>query len=297
MRQWLWVLSLLVGAIATPAVAAAEDDRLDGAPEGAFTIVVIPDTQHYTGKGTKATPDEQGPITNEYFATHTQWIVDNLARQRIVFVSHVGDIVDKNVREQWVVARRCMDVLHGKVPYGISVGNHDMKADGDSTPFQEYFPASRFRSFDWYGGCFEPDRPEPTVSGNNANSYQLFSAGGLDFIFLHLECNAPDDVLAWADGVLTKHADRRAIVTTHMDLGPIDEPKTSRDFFELPKGKMTWTKIHGDRGNSAVEMWDKCFRKHKNLFAVCCGDQSRSSAWYEKSTGDHGNTVHEMLSD
>lgn len=297
MLRWLSRLCLLVGAIAVTSASAAEDERLEAAPDGSFTIVVIPDTQHYVGKGTKATPDGQEPIANEYFATHTGWIVDNLERQRIAFVSHVGDIVDKNVREQWVVARQCMDALHGRVPYGISVGNHDMKAGGDSTLFQEYFPASRFRAFDWYGGGFEPDRPEPTISGDNANSYQLFSAAGMDFVFLHLECNAPDDVLAWADGVLTKHADRRAIVTTHMDLGPIEEPKSSRDFFDTPKGKMTWTKIHGDRGNSAVEMWDKCFRKHKNLFAVCCGDQSRSTAWYEQSTGEHGNTVHEMLSD
>lgn len=297
MTRYLAALSLLIAMVLAPASPAAEDRRLDAAPEGTFTIVVIPDTQHYVGRGTKATPDAQDAIVNEYFATHTQWIVDNLERQRIVFVSHVGDIVDKNVREQWVVARQCMDVLHGRVPYGISVGNHDMKSSGDSSLFQQYFPAARFRDFAWYGGCFEPARPEPTISGNNANSFQLFSAAGMDFVFLHLECNAPDDVLAWADGVLTKYADRRAIVTTHMDLGPIAKPQKSSDYFDTPKGKMTWTKIHGERGNSAVQIWDKCFRKHKNLFAVCCGDQSRSTAWYERSVGDHGNTVHEMLSD
>lgn len=49
------------------------------------------------------------------------------------------------------------------------------------------------------------------------NSAQIFSAGGLDFIHLSLECNAPDDLLAWADQLLTQHAKRRAIVTTHME--------------------------------------------------------------------------------
>ncbi|HEX3865265.1 MAG TPA: metallophosphoesterase, partial [Gemmatimonadaceae bacterium] len=186
---------LLVLWTLPPSILAA-DENLEAPPEGAFTIVVIPDTQNYVGSGTKRTPESTEPVTNDYFATHTRWIVDNLARQRIVFVSHVGDIVDKNNDAQWQVARQCMDTLHGKVPYGITVGNHDMKSDGDSSRFQQFFPADRFRGFPWYGGCFEPDRSDTSISGNNANSFQLFSAEGLDFVILHLECNAPDDVLA-----------------------------------------------------------------------------------------------------
>lgn len=291
----LWALAF--AAVSSFVAAAEPDANLDALPPGAFTIVVIPDTQSYFGRGTKRSPEATEPVHNEFFTTHTQWIVDNLERQRIVFVSHVGDIVEDDVDAEWTVAKQCLDKLHGRVPYGLTVGNHDMDGDGDSSRFQKYFSAERFRAFRWYGDCFEPTRPEPTISGNNANSFQLFSVDGFDFVFLHLECNAPDDVLAWANDVLTKHAARRAIITTHMDLGPIKEPKSGRDFFDTPKGKMQWTKIHGSRGNNAVQMWDKCFRKHKNLFAICCGDQSRSTALYEKNTGDAGNTVHEMLSD
>ena len=61
------------------------------------------------------------------------------------------------------------------------------------------------------------------VSANNVNSAQLFSAGGMDFIHLNLECNAPDDVLAWADALLTRHSSHHALITTHMDLGIIEE--------------------------------------------------------------------------
>ncbi len=119
-----------------------------------------------------------------------------------------------------------MDLIHGKVPYGISVGNHDMSSEGDSSLFQQYFPAERFRQFEWYAGAFEGSARGPQISGNNANSVQLFSAGGLDFVFLHLECNAPDDVVAWANGVLRKHSDRRALITSHMGWGPLMKPKT-----------------------------------------------------------------------
>lgn len=295
LRVWLVLLTCwgMLWSSAALCLAAA----LDPAPEGSFSIVVIPDTQQYVGRGTKRTPDSDDEVTNAVFERHTQWIADNLQQQRIVFVSHVGDIVDKNNHDQWRVARRCMDAIHGLVPYGISVGNHDMTSQGDSSLFQHYFGADRYTEMPWYGGTFAGDPARKNTSGNNANSYQLFSAEGIDFVFLHLECNAPDNVLQWANQVLRNHADRRALITTHMDLGPIEKPKTSDGYFNDPKGRMRWTKIHGSRGNSGEAMWEKCYRQHANLLMVCSGDQSRTTAMYLKSSGDHGNTVHALLSD
>jgi len=283
--------------LAAPTLFAQPSAVLEPAPEGSFTIVVIPDTQDYRGQGTKRTPESDEPVTNLVFERHTQWIADNIEAQRIVFVSHVGDIVDRNNNREWTVARQCMDKIHGRVPYGISVGNHDMTRDGNSRLFQQYFGAERFTDFDWYGGTFAGDPERPHTSNNNANSYQLFSVEGLDFIILHLECNAPDDVLGWADTVLTEHADRRAIITTHMDLGPIRQPRESQGYFTDPKGRMQWRKIHGSRGNTPQQMWDKLHRKHANLFMICSGDQSRTTAMYQQDVGDHGNTVHALLSD
>lgn len=284
----------VIAACNIPAHAA----DLPPVEEGSFSIAVIPDTQHYHGKGTHRKTQAEAPTTNSVFEAITDCIVDELQRQRIVFVSHVGDIVDLNNDEQWTVAQKCMDKLHGKVPYGISVGNHDMVSKtGDSSLFQKYFPPSRFKQFDWYGGCFESPDGKPGISGNNANSFQLFSAGGMDFVILHLECNAPDSVLAWADKVLEQHADRRAIITTHMDLGPLEHPKQPRDYYDAPKGRMVWKKCHGSQGNTSQQMWKKCFSKHKNLFLICCGDQSRTQALHQTVKGQHSNTVHELLSD
>jgi hypothetical protein len=291
----LFLLSMLL-APHTPGFQARADE-FASAPNGTFSFVVIPDTQHYRGRDTKSQPDSQDPLTNPTFEVWTDWIAANLRRQRIIFVSHVGDIVDKNNREQWAVARRCMDKLHGRVPYGISVGNHDMTGAGDSSLFQEVFSESRFEAMDWYAGCFAGPTDRPATSGNNANSSQLFEAAGMRFVALHLECNAPDDVLAWADSVLNKYSNRRAVITTHMGLGPLQKPKTSQDYYDAEKGRMKWTKRHGERGNTPQQMWDKCFRKHENLFMICCGDQSRTQALRQRSVGDHGNVVHELLSD
>ena len=284
---------LAMWLMATP-VRAAE---FPVAPADTFSIVVIPDTQHYRGRNTAAEPKSTRPLTNRMFKTYVDWTATNLKQQRIAFVSHVGDIVDINNRPQWKLARTIMDRLHGKVPYGISVGNHDMTAGGDSSLFQEFFPATRFSQFDWYADYYKKTSGKQEESGNNANSCQLFSVGDLDFVFLHLECNAPDKVLDWADEMLTKHSRRRAIITTHMGLGPRKKPKSNDDFYSSPKGRMDWKKCHGKKGNTPQEMWDKCFRKHRNLFMVCCGDQSRTQAMHQSVRGEHDNVVHELLSD
>ncbi|MEX2044107.1 MAG: metallophosphoesterase, partial [Opitutus sp.] len=258
---------------------------------------VIPDTQGYRGRATKATPDSTNPLTNPVFQNHTRWIVEKREEQAIVFVSHVGDIVDINNDEQWQLARECLDRLHGVVPYSLTVGNHDMTRDGNASRFQAQFGADRFTGFPWYAETFVAPRATQTVSGNNSNSCQLFSAGGLEFVHLSLECNAPDDVLAWADGLLRKYADRHALITTHMDLGPLDQPKSNEGFINDPKGRMRWVKIHGNRGNNAVQMWDKLYRKHANLGFVFSGDQSRTTAMTLTERGDAGNAVHSLLSD
>lgn len=293
-RSSFLLFSLCVALVATAPLHATD---LDAPPPGAFTIVVIPDTQGYEGAGTKRTPQSTAPLTNAVFQNHTRWIAENLRAQNIVFVSHVGDIVDLNNPAQWTLARECLDRLHGVVPYALVVGNHDMTSKGDAALFQRFFPTGRFTAFPWYGGSYEHDRPERSVSRDNVNSYQLFSAGGLDFIHLALECNAPDDVLAWADTLLTRHAARRALISTHMDLGVLTRPQTEAGYIHDPTGRMRWVKIHGQRGNSPQQMWEKLYSRHANLDFIFSGDQSRITALALESRGANGQLVRALLSD
>ncbi len=296
--------TFLVGVLLVGLQAHAESAKrmigtrpLPVMPEQAFTIVIIPDTQSYKGKGCKATPDSTDPVTNENLEEQVKWIREHRDDQNIVFVSHVGDIVDKNNAEQWAVAKQHLDTLRGVAPFSLTVGNHDMTSKGDATLFQQHFPAASFNSHPWYLGSYTHTRADQNVSANNVNSAQLFSAGGIDFIHLSLECNAPDDVLTWADETLAKHAGRRALITTHMDLGIRDKPKTTEGYIHDPKGRMRWIKIHGERGNTGEQMWDKLYRKHANLRLIFCGDQSRVTALRLTSTADDGHPVTSMLSD
>ena len=303
-RHFLTIPFLIITSL--PAVTAQETNRyvtgtkpLPPLPEGegVFTLVIIPDTQSYLGRNSELTPDSRDPVTNPNLAAQVKWILDHRKDQRIAFVSHVGDIVENDRAEEWDVASQHLDTLRGMVPFSLTVGNHDMDNDGEANLFQKYFPASDFASYPWYLGSYTHTRRNQSISANNVNSAQIFNAGGMDFLHLSLECNAPDDVVAWANDLLTKHATRRALITTHMDLGIIRKPKTNEGFIHDPKGRMQWVKIHGKRGNTGEQLWDKLYRRHANLAFVFSGDQSRVTTLQEIRTGDHGNPVVSLLSD
>ena len=253
-------------------------DGLGPAEKGSFSIIALPDTQFYADK------------EPETFYAQTQWIVDNLEKQKIVFVSHLGDIVESvDAEEEWGVAAVAMYKLDGKVPYGMVVGNHDMTGKGEAVCFTTMFPGKHYvhGNYDWYGGYLD----------NNMASFQTFEAEGLKFVILHLPCNAPDHILKWAEMVLKTNSDRRAIISTHMFLGPVKRPKKSKGYTEDEKGVMEWNKCFGKYGNTPKQMWDKCFSKYKNIFLILCGDQSASEALNIKLKGENGNTVHACLSD
>lgn len=291
----LLMATLVPGQDRSPSITGA--GALPPLPEGAFTVVVIPDTQHYTGRGCKGSLASDAPVENQHLAAQIEWILTNREKERIVFVTHVGDIVEENRPEEWAVAKQHLDRLRGVVPFSLTVGNHDMETDGDARLFQEHFPAKSFAGESWYLGTFTHNRADQHVSADNVNSAQVFSAGGIDFLHLSLECNAPDDVLAWAGGLMKEHAGHRVLVTTHMDLGIIEKPKTNEGFIHDPKGRMRWIKIHGKRGNSGEALWEKCFRHHPNLDLIFCGDQSRVTALRLDTKANDGHVVPSLLSD
>ncbi len=178
---------------------------VDGEPsmpaEGAFTVVVLPDTQKY------AAADPQG------FLAQTEWIAANRQSRNIACVLHLGDITDHNRPDEWELAVKAMQRLDGQVPYFLALGNHDYSEGGKcadrSTLFNDYFPIDKFRAQPNFGGVYdrEPTRLE--------NSYHFFSAGGRDFLVLCLEFGPRADVVRWANEIAAQHHDRAAILVTH----------------------------------------------------------------------------------
>jgi len=167
-----------------------------------YTIVVLPDTQSYLNR------DFGG--RDQYFADQVDWAIAEQANRNIVFVSHVGDVVERSQDQtEWNLARPIFDRLHDSgIPFGVAAGNHDMLFDVTSPAFDSVLPASRFAGDSWYGGGFE----------NNKSSYQVVSEGADDLLFLHirfLRYGSMEATLDWAQQVLSDHPDHLAFVTIH----------------------------------------------------------------------------------
>lgn len=233
---------------------------------GKFSLIVLPDAQFYS---------ERFPAI---FSAQTQWIAENADELNIVFVSQEGDIVDNwDSIEQWENADAAMRLLDGKVPYAIAPGNHDIPSNDDSSNFNRYFPVSRFEAYPWYGGSYP--------AGRNDNSFQLFSAGGADYVILHLQYCPKSDVLEWANQVLQSNANRKAIVVTHAYLGLNAERNVHTRKYSGCSAS----------SNNTQYLWDKLFYPNENVFLVLAGHVHGEARRVDKNVA--GKPVYQLLAD
>ena len=251
----------------------------------AFTIAVLPDTQFYCDTRLQLSKKWGNGDLRRYFFEQTRWVCDNRKRLNIAFLVHEGDIVQADAPEEWAIAKEAMSILDGKVPYCMCLGNHDMgfqksnnKYGGDiavnrTTHFNTYFPREKFVKRKEFGGTFHPDRHD--------NSWYHFEASGMKFLIVSLECKPRDEVLKWANEVVAKRPDHRVIVLTHAYL--------------RANGRRIDKLGYKIRGNNGEEIWEKLVSKHKNIFMVLCGHSAGEAVLTSK--GDHGNQVHQVLSD
>ena len=258
-----WLISVGALILAVPGLIAGEPSS-----QGTFTIAMLPDTQHYSRR------------YHDQFTAQTEWIKANRDRENLVFVTHVGDVVNDRKKDmnQWQVAQQAMSVLDGVVPWGVAIGNHDYDSTAcrpeQASAFLEYFGPQRFQRYPWFGGAFT----------NGLDSCQLFSAGGLDFICFHLELDVPDYAIAWVEGMLKAHPRRAAILTTHSYLNGVS-------------GTNGYNDAVSKHGNSGMEVWNKLVRRQPQVFLVLCGHHQRTVAYHQVSTNAAGGRVVEMLAD
>ncbi len=250
-----------------------------------FTIAVLPDTQFYCDTRLKLSKKWGNGDLRRYFFEQTRWVRDNQKRLNVAFLVHEGDIVQADAHEEWAIAKEAMSILDGKVPYCMCLGNHDMgfkksnnKYGGDiavnrTTHFNKYFPREKFAKRKEFGGTFDPKRHD--------NSWYHFDAAGMNFLIVSLECKPRDEVLEWANKVVAGHPNHRVIVLTHAYM------RANGKRFDKLGYKIT--------GNAGEAMWQKLVSKHKNIFMVLCGHSSGEAVLTSK--GDHGNQVHQVLSD
>jgi hypothetical protein len=152
-------------------------------PPSDFTYVTIPDTQHYVD-------NTSFPVS---FTIQTNWIVAHRDLLNIAFVSHLGEWPSIRTRSSsngsgpiracrsWTPTASLRRVARQPRSEQRGVANF----------FDQYFPVTRFLGLPWYGGYLGAEASDP-INRLNKNNYELFSAGGMDFLVIHIEMDWPD---------------------------------------------------------------------------------------------------------
>lgn len=177
-----------------------------------------------------------------------------------------------------------------RVPNAVVPGNHDFDpATGAFGEYDRWFPVSRYADADWtpstasYGGYMGQDEfGDDARDRQNMNNYSLFTAGGVDWLVLGLEWEAPTDVLAWADRVLAAHPDRSVIMFTH---GFLKLDGTRRTVAQRPGGTPTET------------LWTDFVRTHCAVRLVLSGHEHSGDLGEARRTDANacGRPVHQVL--
>ncbi len=239
--------------------------------KGAWTIAVIPDTQFYSAN------DKDAPL----FTQITEWLVANREARNIQLILHVGDIVNDNKPQQWINARNSMKVLDGKIPYVLSVGNHDIGkgASDRSTMLNEHFKISdNPLNEKMLGGLFK--------EGELENAWYHFKNEQVEAIVFALEFGPRKEVVDWANGVAAKHPGLPLILVTHEFIDQ-ESSLTSDDGLPRRTTPKTTNNPHKygiakkDTVYCGEELWQVLVSKHPNFCLVVNG--------HYKSLGKDGN--------
>ncbi len=236
----------------------------------AFKIAAIPDTQRMT------------QYYPSYFKNEMKWIRDNVSSENIAFLTHLGDVVDDDTSTQWSNADAAMDYIdQAGIPYSICIGNHDYDTKGPSyvpprdvgtTKFTNYFGEVRFSGYSWYKG----------TGPHGLCTYQIFSAGGRDWLHINIEYMADDEELLWAQRVLDSHPDLPAILSTHAFLN---------EYSDLTNTDST----QGLMANGGIGQWSKFVAHNDQIFMVLNGHYFRKNpndgVAHMTVTNDYGNDV------
>lgn len=259
---------------AAPARATSELERRFH--QGSYSFVLLPDTQGYSLRHP------------EIFKKQTRYVASRARTLDVRFVFHLGDIVNNNSDREWERARDALSLLSGVVPLALVPGNHDYGLRGDAsnrtTPLNRFFDFRKLSASPTFGGAFE--------SGKLDNVFQLFSAGGRDYVVLSLEWGPRDAVLAWAGQVMDRYPERLGILVTHAyltDEGVRADHRKPRKRLHNPHDYPTPPPV-----NDGEEIWRKLVQPHRFAF-VFSGHELGDGAGYRADRTAAGTLCHQLL--
>ncbi|HET9597399.1 MAG TPA: metallophosphoesterase, partial [Anaeromyxobacteraceae bacterium] len=239
--------------IAVPAAAFNPGQTAHSARELStpFTIAVLPDTQMYS----------DDPALTVHFEKQVEWVLAQREALNIVFVTHLGDVVDIGTDPgQWERAMGALRPLleQHELPLSIVRGNHD-----DPATFLEHLPPDAKAARKWTVGA----------SPSGLARAQIFKVESLRFLHLGLQVDPTPADLAWADALLASpdYAYLPVVVSTH-------------DYLGL-----------GARTAVGRGLWESFVSVHPMIFMVLNGHVHGEAARVSHDAA--GRPVYQMLSD
>ncbi|AXK33516.1 Tat pathway signal sequence domain protein [Streptomyces armeniacus] len=220
-----------------------------------FVIAVLPDTQ-YLFDADSADPE---PLRETF-----RYLVAERGEANIAFMTHLGDVTEHGTEDEITLAAATFRTIHGKVPYSVLAGNHDVTGADDQrgdSAYLDAFGPERYRSMPTFGGA----------SDDGYNTYHVLRAGGREWLVLALDWRVSDKGLRWAQGVLDRHPELPAVLTTHDIAFPAGDGEARLS-------------DHGRR------LWDGLIRGNDQIFLALGGHYWPPGRTV--LTNDAGNAVH-----
>lgn len=260
-----------------------------------FSIAHVTDTQYLVEGAEEQETAEERAVWRRAYTDTNDWIADNQASRKIAFAAHTGDIIEnwhnptddraRAVREFEIASEAQTRLEASGIPNTVLPGNHDNVYGADTGPdnlYNQYFGPERYDAQElqpsWQAAQASH---EPWKPGDNDNSYNLFTASGLDFVVVSLGFSVTPEEAAWADSVLKQFPDRNAVVLTHAYLTPSTNPDGRGSGFSY----------------DGRQVLDGVIAKNPNVALVLSGHEHGVSIEVRKNVGRAGNHVVELLAD
>ena len=239
-----------------------------------FYVAVFPDTQ-------SAVNWKPSVLTSQ-----VDWLINNKNILDIRFIGHVGDLVaswERDLTEWSFIQNELARLKTAGLPFSTLPGNHDYTwMTRDNTLLNSYFPLSNFTDMATYGGAYNTD---------SDNTYHILNVGGKQLLILSLEFGPRDAVVAWANGILQAHSDKKAIVITHAYIN------TDGDLLASGMDHAATNYGLGSDVNNGDDLWNDLIYPNNNIAFVICGHDGTETdgSGLRESTHANGAPVHQFL--
>lgn len=242
-----------------------------------FTIATASDSQYTV---------ESFPNT---FPTQTAWVAahgfggtaNDSFPDNIAFFADQGDMLRRGYSDaQAAVADAALNNLNEKVPYTVSIGNHDYDVQLDD--MDQHVSSANFTS--WFGNARYEAISDSGFGGSSLdqrNRFQTFTAGGEEFLVLSLEWEPSDASLAWAQTVINSHRQDPVIISTHEYLNS--------------SGRTNSTLEPNAGFNAGEGIYQKLVKPNPQVFMVLSGHTGAIRS--QTSLNNAGSSVYELVAD